>query len=161
MSKGRQAHAGVMLRSAGAQGAPGPTRAAGSSAPQSQYVDRTWTRPNITQAIAHGLSRHPLGRPGRSQGVVAPGQAGGQDGCVRAAGAVGGAVRVPLARNLDQLATIEEEIGRLLAVTAGENDVLRTERLDGPDELVRRLRLRCPNEGPRLRKVGRGHGRPR
>jgi hypothetical protein len=47
---------------------------------QSQYVDRTWTRPNITQAIAHGLSRHPLGRPGRSQGVVAPGQAGGQDG---------------------------------------------------------------------------------
>jgi hypothetical protein len=62
-------------------------------------------------------------------------EVGGECGRVRAAGAVRGAVGVALAGDLDQPLAVVEEVGRLVAVAAGDDDRPRPERVDGAGQL--------------------------
>ena len=82
-------------------------------------------------------------RPGRPRAGRGPSArcAASADECVQPEPCAAPLV-VALARDLDEPLAVEEEVGGLLAVAAGEDDGARAERVDGADELLGRPRPR-------------------
>src|SRR4051794_18707453 len=101
-----------------------------------QDIYRACTLAHVAQAAAHGvrgnLARDPCGLERRR----AKRQLRREGRGVRAARAVGGAVGVPRARDRHERRAIEEQIRRLLAMAAGDNDDLGSERVDAASELL-------------------------
>ena len=73
---------------------------------------------------------------------------GGERRRVRAAGAVRGPVRVALPRQLDEQLSVEEEVGGLLAMAAGEDDGTGPQRMDGADDARSATAPRSAPPGP-------------
>ena len=94
-------------------------------------------RPMLAQPVAHRPRRDRL-RAARaaSSGVEAEREVRREHRGVRAAGAVRGAVGVALAGDLDEPLAVEEDVDRLLAVPAGDDDAARAERVHRARELV-------------------------
>ncbi len=101
----------------------------------SRYVDRARARADLPQSAGDGPGCHLLGRPGRRQRVIAPGQASGQhaewvqpEPCAAPSG-----WRSP--RRCRRVgAAVEEQVDGLLAVASGDDDdgAGRVRGLPGP-----------------------------
>src|SRR3954447_9733399 len=88
-------------------------RSSGDPDAEPEGVDRPGAAADLAQAVPDRLRRDPLGLAGRRLEVLTERQAGGKGGRVRAAGAVRGAVGVPLARDLDERVAVVEHVDRL------------------------------------------------
>ena len=120
---------------------------------RAEDVDRPGARAELAQAVADGVRGRGAARaPPRAGGRPSASWAASVDG-VRAARAVRGAVGVALARELDEPLAVEEQVGRLVAVPAGDDDDPRAERVDRARELPRPSRPR-----PRRRRATRASG---
>ena len=118
---------------------------------QAQDVDRTRAAPDPAQAVANRAGRDRAGGAGRLERAVAERQVSGQRRGVGAAGAVRGAVGVPLARDQVDAVAVEQHVGGLLAVAAGDHDDVGAEGVERAGQLldVARARRRRPARAPR------------
>src|SRR5437588_7517889 len=104
--------------------------------PEADDVDRPGACAERAQPVANRLAGHPARLPRGVERIVAQGEAGGERRGVRAARAVGGALGMPLpGQALEALAVEEHVVGRV-GVTAGQDDGLRSEGVDGPREVL-------------------------
>ena len=94
---------------------------------EAEGIDRTRAGADATQASAHRLGGHDPGLARSLQRLVAVRQERRQRRGMSAARAVRGAIRMPLAGNLDQPFAIEEEVDQVLAMAAGDDDRLRSQ----------------------------------
>jgi len=66
-----------------------------------------------------------------------------------------------LTRDHPDLLTVEEEIGGLLAMPAGDHGHIGPQGMHGPDQIMSRDLLPRPGQHARLREVGGDHRRAR
>src|SRR5436309_11969321 len=83
---------------------------------QAQSVNGARSGAQLAQTVANGVGCDGTRGTGGAERVVAQREAGRKRRGVRAARSVSGAVRMPLARKLDQLDTVEEQVDGLGAV---------------------------------------------
>src|SRR5829696_10345098 len=91
-------------------------RAGGRRVSEAERVDRPGPRSEPAQPVAYRLPGDRPRPPGCVERLLAEREEGRQRRGVRAPGAVGGAVGMPLAGDLDGSLPVEEEVGRLVAV---------------------------------------------
>ena len=103
-------------------------------APEAEHVDGPGPGPDLGQPLGDGPTGELLRVLGGLQRRVPPRQPRREHRGVRAPGAVGGPVREPLARDLDDLTAVEEQVGRGFPVATRDDDIPRAERVDTPDE---------------------------
>ena len=127
---------------------------------QAEDVHRSRARADRAQPVANGGACDRLRRlRGREQGV-AQRQARRERRGVRAARAVRRSVRVAPPRDRADALAVEEEVGRLLEMTAGDDHCARAQGMHGPRELLRvEHAVRVPGEDARLGDVRGDDGR--
>src|SRR5215218_11119388 len=103
---------------------------------QVEYVNRAGTAADLAQPVPDCLAGDLAGGPCGLERAVPERQVGCERGRVRAAGAVGRAVGVTLPGDQVDLLAVEEDVGGLLAVAAGDHDRPQAEAVHGAGELV-------------------------
>ena len=90
----------------------------------------------LAEAVVDGLAGDLACAPCGLERAVAEGEVGGEGARVRAAGAVGGAVGVAGAGQGLERGAVVEDVGDLVAVTAGDDDGVRAEAVERSGELL-------------------------
>ena len=106
----------------------------------------------IAQAVGHRLGGDLPGRAGGLERCVPEGQAGSERRGMGAAGAVGRAARVPRALDQLEVGAVEEAVGAVLGVPAGDDGCGRPKGNDRTGELLgrgilERRSVRAPRPG--------------